>query len=998
MNPPKKIFLLLLVLQCCVFFAECPNLFGQYHFDSWTTDNGLPQNGVRAITQTPDGYLWFTTFDGLVRFDGVKFTTFGKGNTKGIINNRFTTIYGDKDGTVYGATTEDGVLTVYRNGVFTSYTSEQIPGNYIRFIRPDENDEVRFLVQNEDLKSDSWYFLRDGKFVFSERIEKNTKTEYQGKSGTQWTLASAQITEVRNGKTTVYPYHIERLESFREAFEDRTGALWIGGAELLRLKNGAIEVFGEKDGFPANSGFQCFREEADGSVWFANGGMTASGVGLVRYKNGVFSHFGMEAGLSNASIFDVFKDREGTVWLATSKGLNRLRKDVITSYSTKDGLSNAEIYPIYRDRQDNIWIGTAKGLSIYRDGKFEDVNLRQSRQDVPEHTKWRNGGTSVQSIFEDQNGVMWIGVDGGIFVAENGQTAMLPESEGHHVYSIQQDRAGNVWAATNRGMLRFNDYNLSAFYTPKDGLPNEFMTVIHEDSQGNLWFGGLGGLSEFKDGKFINYTSKEGLTGNYVRSIYEDGDGTFWIGTYDEGLSRFKDGRFVNYNVENGLSNNGVFAIEEDAGGNFWISSNIGIYRVKRQELNDFADGKITKIHSVGYGKEDGMLNSECNGGRQPASLRTADGKFWFPTQDGIVVIDPESEIQNTLPPPVVIESATVEREKVDISAGLQTEPGQKNIEINFTGISLIKSEQVRFKYKLEGHDADWVDADTRRTAYYSYLPPGNYNFRVIAANSDGVWNEDGAKLNVKLKPFFYQTKFFILASLAAGALCLFLVWQFSIFQLKTHQKNLAKLVSEKTEELRKANGVLQHLANSDGLTTVGNRRRFEEFLAEEWNRAIRYKSEISLILIDIDHFKLFNDTYGHQAGDECLKEVAKALQNSVHRPTDLAARFGGEEFALILGGTDAEGAFIIAEQAMANLEKLKILHRTSLTDNYLTVSVGIATTFVHIGMSETEIIKAADKALYQAKENGRNRIFATDCAGTVVSLNILVEEYIGAN
>ena len=998
MNSPKKIILLLLTVQFYVFFAQCPYLFGQYHFDSWTTDNGLPQNGIRAITQTPDGYLWFTTFDGLVRFDGVRFTTFSKSNTKGIINNRFTSIYSDKDGTVYASTTEDGVLTVYRNGVFTSYTSEQVPGNYIRIIRPDETGEVRFLVQNEDLKSDSWYFLRDGEFVFSERIEKNAKTKYRGRSGTLWTLEAGKITELRNGTSTVYNYKIERLESFREAFEDSEGALWIGGVELLRLKDGAVQVFGEKDVFPVNSGFQIFWEESDGSVWFANGGTSAAGVGLVSYKNGAFSHFGTEVGLSNASIFDIFKDREGTIWLATSKGLNRLRKDVITAYSTKDGLRNSEIYPLYRDRRDNIWIGTAKGLSIYRNGQFEDVKLQQARQDVPEYTKWKNDETSVQSIFEDENGKMWIGVNGGIFIAENGHAEMLPESEGYHVYSIQQDRGGNVWAATNRGILRFNDYKLSYFYTPKDGLPNEFMTVIHEDSQGNLWFGGLGGLSQFKNGKFINYTSKEGLTGNYVRSIYEDAEGTLWIGTYDEGLSRFKDGHFVNYNTENGLSNNGVFAIEEDARGNFWISSNVGIYRVKRQELNDFADRKIAKIHSVGYGKEDGMLNSECNGGRQPASLRNADGKFWFPTQDGIVVIDPESETQNVLPPFVVIESATVEREKVGIGEGLRIEPGQKNIEINFTGISLIKSEQIRFKYKLEGHDADWVDADMRRTAYYSYLPPGNYKFRVIAANSDGVWNEEGAALNVKLKPFFYQTKTFVLGSLAAGALCLFLVWQFSVFQLKAHQKKLAKLISEKTEELREANGVLQHLANSDGLTAVGNRRRFEEFLAEEWNRAIRYKSEISLILIDIDHFKLFNDTYGHQAGDECLKEVAKALQNAVHRTTDLVARFGGEEFAIVLGGTDAEGAFNIADLAMKNLEKLKISHCKSLTHDFLTISVGIATTFVHIGMLETELIKAADKALYQAKENGRNRIFSSDFAGTVPKSSVLVEEYVGVS
>ena len=245
-----------------------------------------------------------------------------------------------------------------------------------------------------------------------------------------------------------------------------------------------------------------------------------------------------------------------------------------------------------------------------------------------------------------------------------------------------------------------------------------------------MWFGGLGGLTVYAEGKLTNYTTKEGLVGNYVRSIYEDAEGTLWIGTYGEGMSRFKNGKFVNYRAKDGLYNDGVFAIEEDARGNFWISSNRGIYRVKRRELNEFAEGKIARIGSVGYGTGDGMRSSECNGGRQPASLTDKDGRFWFPTQDGVVVIEPGNERANDLPPSVVIESATVERESADIRRGVIVPPGRENVEINYTGISLIKSEQIRFRHKLEGHDPDWIDAGTRRTAYYSYLPPGQYRFR----------------------------------------------------------------------------------------------------------------------------------------------------------------------------------------------------------------------------------------------------------------------------
>lgn len=990
MKFPSKPLKPLIIFQILLFFAGFQNLFGQYRFDLWTTDNGLPQNGVRNITQTPDGYLWFTTFDGLVRFDGVQFTTFNKSNTKGIINNRFTGLFSDKKGTLYATTMEDGVLTIYRNGEFTSMTSSEVPGHYVNKIEPDENGEMRFLVEDEPRTSKSWYYLRDGKFIFDEVQQIDTeKMIYQGKSGTQWTITTTEIVERRDEKTNVYPVEISKLDYRTSAFEDSAGNLWVGGNMVYRLKDGNIEEYSEKQGFPANSIYHSFWEETDGSVWFASGGSSSTGIGLLQYKDGKMNVWGKAQGLFNTSILSVFKDREGTVWLATNKGLSRLRKEIIHGYSTNDGIEYPEVYPIFRDSKENIWIGTNKGLSIYRDGKFETLDLQNAGTDVPLPKMWRKDRMSVQSLWEDANGKMWIGLNGGIFLAQNGKAEILESGEGHHVFAIRGDHEGNVWAATNKGLLQFRDYRLVASYSVKDGLPNEFMTFIFEDSKGKLWFGGFGGLTEFRDGKFINYTTENGLAGNYVRTIYEDRDGTFWIGTYDEGMSRFKDGEFFSYKAGNGLANNGVFAIQEDRNGYFWISSNHGIYRVKRQELNDFADGKIARINSTVYGKQDGMLSTECNGGRQPASITDKDGKFWFPTQDGVVVVDSEAERANSLPPSVVIEGVTVEREAIDIRNGIEIEPGQKNIEIRYTGLSSIRSEQIRFQYKLEGHDQNWIDAGTKRTVYYSFLPPGRYVFHVKAGNSDGVWNETDAQIVIVLHPFLYQTKLFLFLCILMAAVALLVVWKLSVYQLETRERKLMRLVSERTRELADANLELELLANSDGLTKIGNRRRFETFLADEWHRAFRFKTEISLILLDIDHFKLYNDTYGHQAGDDCLQKVAEALAETIHRPTDLVARFGGEEFAVILGGTDAEGAKNIAEQAMENIKNLQIPHGKSQTSNFLTISVGIATTFPKFEITEADLIATADKALYQAKENGRNRIISKNVMQSLAEISI---------
>lgn len=272
-------------------------------------------------------------------------------------------------------------------------------------------------------------------------------------------------------------------------------------------------------------------------------------------------------------------------------------------------------------------------------------------------------------------------------------------------------------------------------------------------------------------------------------AIYEDESGTLWIGTYDGGLSRFKDGKFFNYTIENGLFNNGVFQILEDKRNNFWISCNKGIFRVSKKELEDFADGKISKINSVAYGKQDGMLNTECNGGRQPAGIKTADGKFWFPTQDGVVVISPEAVSFNPNPPPVQIENVLIERQAVDFHTDeIALNANDDNLEIRYTGISFIKSEQVKFRYRIEGLDEGWTDVGTIREVYFPSLPAGEFTFHIIAANSDGVWNTEGARLKIRvLAPFWHKTWFIALVSLIAVAF-IFAVFRLRESELKRRQ------------------------------------------------------------------------------------------------------------------------------------------------------------------------------------------------------------------
>jgi signal transduction histidine kinase/ligand-binding sensor domain-containing protein len=811
--------------------------FAQYRFDHWTADNGLPQNGVYSITQTRDGYLWFTTLDGLVRFDGVRFTVFDKSNTPGLPTNRFLSLFADTDDTLWLGSEEVGLAHLANGQVQTFTTANGLPTNQINEITRDVDGTLLALTPSGTAR------LQDGHFQADLSKDDRRARVYMSPSNTRWEVDASGVHRFQAGRVTHYPIPFDpqriTLDPYVQLYfnvqllEDRDGALWLAASgNLYRMKDGQVTTYTAKDGVP-QSVVTCFLQDRQGQLWIGTRDQ-----GVCRLSGNRFTCYNTTNGLSSNYIRAIFEDREGTIWVGThERGINRLTRQVITPLSAAQGLSDKNVYPVLEDSKGNFWIGSLTTLSQYKDGQVKNFTEKGKVY-------------IVQSLAEDRDGRLWVGGAGGVDYYADGKFTGFTEQLGFQpgeadFWVIHQDRQGTLWFGTRKGLAKFQDGKATR-YTTKDGLPGDDVKVICETRDGRLWFGTYGGLALLERSPdvatekitFTSFTEAQGLASNQVRSLYEDDQGTLWAGTYDGGLSRFRDGKFTTYRTANGLYSNGVFAILEDGRGNFWMSSNQGIYRVSRAELEDFAAGKLNHITSTFFGKSDGMLNAECNGGRQPAGLKTRDGKLWFPTQDGVAIIDPDAIPFNPQPPPVVIESATLSGQNVPLMGELKIEPGQGNLEIRYTGLSFIKPEQIRFRYRLEGLDTDWTEAGIRRSAYYPYLPPGDYTFKVVATNADGVWNLQGESLRITVVPPFYRTAWFIvLASLGVVGLGVLIFWYrvaqlhkehatreaFSRQLLEAQESFSRRLIDSQEAERKRIAGEL-HDSLSQNLVIIKNR------------------------------------------------------------------------------------------------------------------------------------------------------------------------------
>lgn len=782
---------LLAILFVAPGFALNPRrALTQYTRTVWTQEHGLPQDTIRAIAQTKDGYLWLGTDEGLARFDGYDFVVFNKENGS-LPSNSVTALWAARDGGLWIGT--PGGLTRSRDRKFTTYTKQDgLADTFVNSITEDRSGSL-WIAAGIYLSR-----FRDGKFTnFSTReglpIE-SMRAVYLGRDGTLYVAGYSGVARLDGNKfvSVIGPGDLGR-DIVSTLTEDRHGNLWVAGNSLwMRSRAGKLRRFQTTDGLPDNF-VRSVWEDRDGNLWAGTNG------GLARLENGRFVRNPLATSAERDWVRCIYEDAQGNLWVGMNSGLNRLRDDMFAIYGESEGLPSDEPTTVYQDHAGRIWIG------------FHDRGLAQLGGAKPRVYTTREGlpSNEIFSIREDHLGDLLIATREGLSRMHNGRFYnQVLEDPMHRRLSFDflEDRSGKLFVAMPGGLKELLSGSTRTVI-PGGPLLNNSLVVLCQTRDGSLWAGSYGeGLWRWKDGKAVRFTLADGLSNDQIRALQEDSDGTLWIGTFGGGLNGLRNGRFFHLTTRDGLLSDNISHVEDDGRGSLWLSTTRGICRVTKQELNDFASGKIHSIRAVSYGVSDGLRSAQCAPG-YPTShggTRSADGRLWFPTSRGLAVLDPNEKPPSITAPAVHLLDVLVDGQAVAFAEPAELAPGNGRLQFRYSAVDLSAPERVRYFYRLEGIDREWVSAGARRVTNYNSLRHGRYRFVVRAGVPGSQWNE--TSFTFHLRPHFYETVWFrYLYSLLAAAG----IW--GLFRLRVRQirRRFAFVLEERVRLAREIHDTL---------------------------------------------------------------------------------------------------------------------------------------------------------------------------------------------
>jgi diguanylate cyclase (GGDEF)-like protein len=920
---------------------------------TWDTASGLPHNRVTSLARTPDGYLWVGTAEGLARFDGDRFTVLKTGSDRP--HDFVSTLHVTAEGTLLVGTNGGGVWAL-ENGVLEprGWDSELPSDHVLDFFEARDGalwigttaGPVRLEGESLERYGDRLEMAGHPATAFAEDLygalwsgPTDARVRWLDANATRFTAADG----LPDGR-------VLDLESGPD------GSLWIGTSAGLarRSPDGSLQSWDRSDGLagvPVNALFF----DGRGTLY------VGTGEGLQRWTTERFEPSPDELLESSSAVHDLYEDEEGTLWIGGRLGLESLSNTVVMMHRRRDGLPHDFVYSIAVSPDGTVWAGTA-GVGVARliGGRWTVEGPERGLPDAP-----------VRAIHVARSGRVWASLGShGVYV--RGEAGWTSTGVPGTVRAFFEDDEGRLWLGTERGALTvLSDHGPELVANAGE---RTLIWAIGQDGAGRLLVGTKrDGLLRLEDGELVPLLGP----GAAVMTIQRDrtDPSVTWIGTYVSGLYRLEGEDIFRFGPGLGVPDEAILNLLQDDAGAIWLGTNHGVFRLEKEAL-DTAREYRQPARAAWFGHESGMVSQECNGGNQPSAARTPDGRLWFPTAQGIGVIDP-SRLPGPPPTPrTVLEEIVADGVSLEPQDGLVRLGPTRRLELRYTATALRAADRVRFRHRLVGFDEDWVDAGTRRQATYTSLPPATYTFEVAASVESGTWTTTPSRVRIRQPAKPLQRADVRFGIVFALLLCAFGLHQLRLAALRRRQEDLERLVKERTQALLDANVALRRLAAMDDLTGIANHRTFRVRLEGELRRARRTRTPIALLMVDIDHFKEFNDALGHEAGNNCLMQVARVLDEELHREGDFAARYGGDEFAVLLTGTHAEGAKAVSERLRSAVQALDI---QAPGTGRLTVSIGVAGFEEVVASSRASmLIEAADAALYTAKERGRNRVEST--------------------
>jgi len=776
----------------------------------------------------------------------------------------------------------------------------------------------------------------------------------------------------------------------RCALKSSDGSIWCGTDHngLVRFLNGKAKIFTVHDGLTSNI-IQTLCEDRQGRIWIG----TTNGITYFDGKR--FYSFTRADGLPSADVRALFFDREDNLWVGDGTQLIRFADTDLTPYTITSGSSILTILGGCVSEGGGFWCATNQGLWCVNRGTSLPYEHKSgwpsgSLRGVlpgPDHTVWvwkRDTVTTLEQFSDGPGG----SADG----APLRKIVVPSPPRGQRVFDVTGDTVtmigDDAWLEATPGRKMVSRPGKFGFVFDAQRAPD-----------GVLWVGCDEGLFRLANDRVEKITALP--AGMKVIAVDPEVSSDILfvteteIGHYSHGVARL-------YGERQGLPACHPFQIRRDTSGDIWVGYEYGIYRVRAADIAALDAGSLKKLRVDNYQASDGIQSAPAD---TLVPGRTKDGSLWFMGSTGVTRVEPHKLTVDMRLAPVVIQDITLDGEHLTPGQFTTAPPGLGSLNIRFGALSYAAPEKICFKYRLEGFERKWTETGSRRLVTYNSLPPGQYRFQVQACNEDGVWNETGAWVSFDLQPHFYETFWFraVIALLLIGLICLIMHYRMEqirarnylletqvakrTIELQSANKQLLEIQAElenqkdelenqneelitMQEELAHANELLVGLASTDGLTGLKTHRTFQERLAEEWECIGRTGRPLSVILLDIDHFKHFNDTYGHPGGDEVLRGVARLLEENT-RPSDIVARYGGEEMAIIAPETDASAAYILAERLRSAMEAAQWPFER------VTASFGVSTSCPAM-VNQTNLVADADAALYVSKVTGRNRVSHT--------------------